>query len=141
VTRRRHFLRALALLLPQGGALAQQPGRTYRVGYLGYIGTNTPQDLRIIGAFFQRLRELGFVEGRNLVVEQRFAEGRDERYVDFAVEMVRLKVDVVVVGSGTAARAVMAASPMLLVVDLKQARAMGVTIPQSLLLRADEVIQ
>lgn len=69
-----------------------------------------PGDDATWNAFVSRLRELGFAEGGNLVIEQRFAEGRAERYVDFAVELVKLDADVVVATSGTAARAVLAAS-------------------------------
>ncbi len=103
--RRRHVLASVATLLSQRAANAQVTGRVYRVGYLGYTATNTPQDLRTVDAFFQRLRELGYVEGRNLVVEQRFAEGRNERYTALAAELVQWKADVIVVTSGTAARA------------------------------------
>jgi putative ABC transport system substrate-binding protein len=93
-------------------ARAQVSGRVYRIGYLGYTGHehDTPQDVRVWNGFVTRLRELGFAEGRNTIIEQRFAEGRNERYVDFAAEMVKLDADIVVASSGSAARAVMAAS-------------------------------
>src|SRR5260221_4011518 len=97
-------------------ARAQVPGRVYRVGYLGYTATNTPDDDRVWAAFVQRLRELGFAEGRNLVIEQRYAEVRDERYATFAAELVTLKADIVVAGTGTAARALMSASRTLPIV-------------------------
>ena len=106
---------ALGLL---GVAFGQPAARAYRVGWLGYTAYNTPDDERNIAAFLQRLRELGFVEGRNLVIEWRYAEGHNERYADFAAELVRLKADAVVVGSGAAARAVMAASPTLPIVTI-----------------------
>jgi putative ABC transport system substrate-binding protein len=123
-TRRRSLVvRALAglplaaLALAAGQTVhAQTPGRRYRIGYLGYTAVNTPDDDRVWGGFVQRLRELGFSEGVNLIIEQRFAEGRNERYVEFAAELVRLHADLVVVGTGTAARAVMAASPSMPVV-------------------------
>ena len=63
-----------------------------------------------------RLRELGFTEGQNLVIEQRFAEGRNERYAGFAAEMVRLDADVVVASNGPATRAVLAASSTMPIV-------------------------
>jgi len=105
----------LAAALP---ARPQAPGRTYRIGYLGFTASNTADDLRDWNGFVERLRDLGFSEGRNLVIEQRFAEGRNERYTDLAVELVRMKVDLVVVTSGTSARAVMAASRSLQIVTL-----------------------
>ena len=113
---RREIIGGATAFIAVLAARAQVPGRVYRVGYLGYTATNTPDDDRVWGAFVQRLRELGFAEGRNLVIEQRYAEGRDERYAKFAAEMVALKTDVVVAGTGTAARALMSASPALPIV-------------------------
>jgi putative ABC transport system substrate-binding protein len=112
---RRSFVAAVAAACTHP-AQAQAPGRRYRIGYLGFTAVSTPLDERVWGGFVQRLRELGFDEGRNLVIEQRFAEGRMERYAEFAAEMVRSRADLVVVGSGTAARAVMAASSTMPIV-------------------------
>jgi putative tryptophan/tyrosine transport system substrate-binding protein len=65
------------------------------------LGPNTPSlDSRRLAAFAQRLRELGWIEGRNVAIEYRWAEGRTERLAEFATEFVRLKVDVIVT-SGT----------------------------------------
>jgi putative ABC transport system substrate-binding protein len=85
---------------------------------LGYTEPNTPDDHRNIAAFRQRLHELGFVEGTNLVIEWRFTEGRNERYADFAAELVRLKADAVIAGTGAAARAVMAVSRTIPIVTV-----------------------
>jgi putative ABC transport system substrate-binding protein len=115
----RHFLVATVLALGLLSAAFGQPAtKVYRVGWLGYTAYNTPEDDRNIAAFRQRLRELGFVEGTNLVIEWRYAEGHNERYADFAAELVRLKADAVVAGSGAAARAVMATSRTLPIVTL-----------------------
>ena len=79
-------------------ARAQQPAKLPTIGFLG---PNTPSlDSRRVGAFVQRLRELGWIEGRNVAIEYRWAEGRTERLAEFAAEFVRLKVDVIVT-SGT----------------------------------------
>jgi putative tryptophan/tyrosine transport system substrate-binding protein len=68
---------------------------------IGFLGPNTPSlDSRRVGAFGQRLRELGWIEGRNVAIEYRWAEGRTERLAEFAAEFVRLKADVIVT-SGT----------------------------------------
>jgi putative ABC transport system substrate-binding protein len=83
-------------------------GRSYRVGWLGHTATNSPDDERALAAFRVRLRELGFTEGGNLVIEGRYAEGHTERFAQYADAMARLGVDLVVTGSGIAARAVMA---------------------------------
>jgi putative ABC transport system substrate-binding protein len=61
------------------------------------LGTNTPSaQERWTGAFIQRLRELGWIEGRTVAIEYRWAEGRTERFAELATELVRLKVDVIV---------------------------------------------
>ena len=68
---------------------------------IGFLGPNTPAlDSRRVGAFVQRLRELGWIEGRTIAIEYRWAEGRVEHLAEFAAELVRLKVDVIVT-SGT----------------------------------------
>ena len=91
-------------------ALPQVPGRSYRIAYFGFTANDSQEGVRIWQAFVQRLRELGYAEGGNLVIEQRFAEGHNERYAEFVAELVPTKLDLVVVSNGSAARAVMAAS-------------------------------
>ncbi len=102
--RRREFLMLL------GGAAAwplaadaQQAGKVYRVGYLS---TNFPsvETFRVDG-FRQALRDLGYVEGKNIVIEYRFAEGRHDRLPDLAAELVRLEIDVMVTGGTPGTRA------------------------------------
>lgn len=99
-------------------AWTQVPGRIYRVGYLGFTASNSPNDLRIWNSFGLRLRELGYRQGSNLVIEDRYSEGRNERYAEFAAEMVKIKADVVVASSGNSARAVMAVSRTMPIVTL-----------------------
>jgi len=99
-------------------AFGQPATKVYRVGYLGYAAPSTPEDDRNIAAFRQRLHELGFAEGTNLVIEWRYTEGRHQRYAEFAAELVRLKADAVVAGSGAAARAMMAASRTVPIVTI-----------------------
>ena len=75
-------------------ARAQQAGKLPTIGFLG---ATTPSALsQWITAFVQRLRELGWIEGRTVAIEYRWAEGRTERYGEIAAEFVRLKVDVIV---------------------------------------------
>jgi putative tryptophan/tyrosine transport system substrate-binding protein len=74
-------------------ARAQQPGKLPTIGFLGATPSAESQRL---AAFVQRLRELGWIDGRNLAIEYRWAEGRNERYAENAAELVRLKVDVIV---------------------------------------------
>jgi putative ABC transport system substrate-binding protein len=79
-------------------ARAQQPAKLPTIGFLG--GTSPSVVSQSVAAFVQRLHELGWVEGRNVAIEYRWAEGRSERFAEIAAEFVRLKVDVIVtVGS------------------------------------------
>ena len=91
-------------------------GRQARIGFLGFTASYSADDLRTVAAFVQRLRELGWSEGANLVIERRYAEGRNERYAELAAELVGLGCELVVCGGGTAARALMAASRTLPIV-------------------------
>ena len=75
---------------------AQQPAKVYRIGILGNVPLTDREGARLWGAFAEGLRDLGYVEGQNLTVERRFSEGRYERLLAHASELVRLKVDVIV---------------------------------------------
>jgi putative tryptophan/tyrosine transport system substrate-binding protein len=75
---------------------AQQPGRVWRIGFIA--GGERPVSIEagFYGGFLQGMRELGYVEGKDIVIEWRFAEGRYELLPGLAAEIVRLKVDVIV---------------------------------------------
>jgi len=90
---RRTFLGTLTggLLAAPRAVEAQQAGKVAKIGVLEFGGSTN-------SAFGQQLRELGYIEGQNLILEHRFAEGRAERLPDLAAELVRLKVDVIVAG-------------------------------------------
>ena len=75
-------------------AYAQQPARIFRIGIL--IAASAASFSTRVEAFRQRLRELGYVEGKNIFIEYRYADGKLERLPDLATELVRLKVDVIV---------------------------------------------
>jgi len=79
---------------------AQQPTKLPTIGYLG--ANSSSAESQRVAAFMQRLRELGWIESRNVTIEYRYAEGRSERFAEFAAEFVRLNVDVIVT-SGTPA--------------------------------------
>jgi putative ABC transport system substrate-binding protein len=83
---------------------AQQSTKVYRIGWLS-AGSPLPDLAPLLDAFRQGLRDLGYVEGQNLVIEQRYAEGREERLPDLAAELVWLQVDVIVTGGTAAIRA------------------------------------
>ena len=95
----------LALPLTAG---AQQGDR---VQVIGYLGVTTPSDgSERTTAFVRQLHELGWIEGRTVAIEYRWAEGRGERYAEIAAEFVRLKVDVIVTAGGAVLAAKQATS-------------------------------
>jgi ABC-type uncharacterized transport system substrate-binding protein len=94
---RRAFVTGLgaALIVPLG-ATAQQAGRVYRIGLL--TQSSASSSAHIVEAFRQQLRDLGYVEGQNIIIEYRYADGKAERLPDLAADLVELKVDVIVAG-------------------------------------------
>ena len=114
--KRREFITLL------GGAaawpMAARAQQVSKLPTIGFLGAGSGSDLvwkDWTSAFVQRLRELGWVEGRNVVIEYRWGDGRAERYADLAAEFVRLQVDVIVT-SGSAAVAVKRATSVIPIV-------------------------
>jgi putative ABC transport system substrate-binding protein len=107
------ILFVLVLLVVAVLAEAQQPKRIPQIGIL--IAASASSYSARLEAFRQRLRELGYVEGKNIVIEYRYAEGKLERLPDLAAELVRLKVDVIVV-TAQAVLAAKKASPTIPIV-------------------------
>ncbi len=89
---------AAALAVPFG-AFAQQQGKIWRIGFLSTRRVEISDSDFAYGPFRQGMRELGYVEGRNLVIEWRSAEGKTERLAAMAAELVKLKVDLIVAAS------------------------------------------
>jgi putative ABC transport system substrate-binding protein len=105
---RRKFLVALgaSVIAAPLSSFAQQQGKIWRVGFLSQRGRPDSLDSDQYGAFPRGMRELGYVEGKNLVIEWRFADNDIGRLSDLAEEFVRLKVDVIVaVGSAATSAA------------------------------------
>jgi putative tryptophan/tyrosine transport system substrate-binding protein len=101
---RRTFLRTVSasLLTAPLATEGQQAGKVYRIGLLA--GGARSADSILIETFWRRMKELGYIEGKNVAAEYRFAEGAPERLPPLAAELVRLKVDVIVApGSGAVA--------------------------------------
>src|SRR5262245_27549086 len=96
--RRREFITLLggAAVAWPFAARAQQPAKLPTIGYLGAATLATESQRR--AAFVQRLRELGWIEGRTVVIDYHWADGRSERVAEIAAEFVRLKVDVIQIG-------------------------------------------
>ena len=109
----RRYLVAGAITSVVVGARAgetQQAGKVWRIGFFSVA----PASLDDV--FFRELADLGYVEKRNLVVERRYSEGRAERFPEFAVELVRLNVDMIVVTTTPAALAVKTATKTIPVI-------------------------
>jgi len=105
---------AVTLLAASFGAEAQQAKQVPRIGFLA--SSSAERDASRLAAFRQGLRELGYLEGRNIVIEQRFAAGRFEDLPKLAAELIILKVDVLVTEGTPAARAAKTATSQIPVV-------------------------
>jgi putative ABC transport system substrate-binding protein len=97
-------------------AFAQQQGKVWRVGFLAQRHVDFVDSDYYYGPFRQGMRELGYVEGKNLVIELRSAEGNNERLPGLATELVNLKVDVIVTGGTPATRAAQKATTTIPIV-------------------------
>ncbi len=93
----------LALLALGAASLAAEAQQAAKIARIGFLNTNLAANPHLREAFRQGLRDLGYVEGRNVVIEYRDAAGKPERYPALAAELVALKVDVIVTGGGTGA--------------------------------------
>jgi len=102
----------LAVLAAPLAAEGQQVGKVYRIGYLSIASGPSPRT----EALRQGLRELGYIEGKNITIEYRFAQEKADRLRGLATELVNLKVDLIVTGGPTATRAAQQATRTLPVV-------------------------
>jgi len=109
------FAIVVALTLCGARAEAQQAGKIFRIGFLD---NSTASGIAVLlEAFRQELRKLGWIEGKNIAIEYRFSELKSERLPELAAELVRLKVDVIVVAGGDpATRAAMNATKTIPIV-------------------------
>ena len=121
---RRAFITSLAAggVLASRSAAAQQAGKVYRVGFLWENPAVFPD---AIEAFRQGLRDLGYVEGRNLAIEYRWAEGKPERMRELAEELVRLKVDVIIAPSSIYTGAAKRATTTIPIIFMSHADPIG----------------
>src|SRR5262245_24734259 len=95
-------------------ARAQQPGKR-PIG--GFLGDSTPlAECERAASFARRLRALGWIEGRTIAIEYRWADGRSDRLAEIAAEFARLKVDIIVTGGTPAVMAAKQAAPVIPIV-------------------------
>src|SRR5512146_3572506 len=97
-----------------GSVNAQQQGKIVRIGYLD--ASTASASAVLVDAFRQELSRLGWIEGKNITIEHRFAEGKSERLPELAADLVRLKVDLIVVISNPAALAAKGATTTIPIV-------------------------
>jgi putative ABC transport system substrate-binding protein len=107
-----------ALLLPLCfSAQAQQPaGKVPRIGFLHTGSASDPVNSRRLDVFRQSLRDLGYIEGKNINIEYRYGEGKSERLQQLAEELVRFNVDILVASTATAARSMRKATTTIPIV-------------------------
>ena len=115
----------LGLLAAEG-----KPARVPRVGYLGNSSASLESDL--VDAFRQGLRELGYIEGRNIVIEYRWADGRYDRFPDLVSDLVRIKADVIVTAGTPGALAAKQATKTIPIVMTVAGDAVGTGLVASL---------
>ena len=135
VTDRRRLILTLATVVIAGArvhAHAQQSARVWRIGFLGNSAVTDPAAARIYEAFTLALQERGYVEGKNLIVERRFADGRDERFPALASELVRLKLDAIITTTTPGAQALQTATSTLPIVMAGVADPVGRGLARSL---------
>ena len=122
---RRTFVGTIAggLLIAQSLAEAQPATKVYRVGFL--LGATRESVASLFDALHDGMRDLGYVDGRNVVFEQRYAAGRMERLPELATELVRLRVDVIVTGSTVHVQAVRRATTTIPIVMVFTADPVG----------------
>ena len=95
----------LTVLAKPLAAYAQQPTNMARIGFLATASIGSPEFRGVVDPFWRGLRDLGYVEGRNLVIEYRSADGKQERFPSLANDLVRLNVDLILAASTPHARA------------------------------------
>ena len=131
---RRQLLVALSLgiLGTAFPVLGQKPGRPWRIGFLGVRSRPTVWEADYYGAFLKGLRDLGYAEGKNFVMEWRFADGDAGRLPGLAAELVNSKVDVIVTGGTRAIRAAKQATTAIPIVMANSSDPVGAGFVASL---------
>ena len=125
-----NWLLATVLLTTVFFAEAQQPTKIPRIGYLGVASFSASPARR--EAFRQGLRELGYVEGKSIVIEYRWAEGKFDRLPSLAAELVRLKVDIIVTAGPLPTRAAKEATTTIPIVMTNESDPVGTGFVASL---------
>src|SRR5258708_18390474 len=114
---RRDFIMTLGLAVVWPPAVqAQQPKKVPRIGFLATGSLELPGTRASLKAFYQGLREYGYIDGQNILLEVRSADSKVERFPTLASELVRLNVDLIVAANSLAARAAQQATTTIPIV-------------------------
>ena len=132
MNRRDTVLALLALGAVPLISFAQQQGKVWRVGFLALLSRPAGLDSHYLGAFAKGLRELGYVEDKNLVIEWRFADSKLDRLAALADDLVRLKVDVILGAGVQASLALQKATSTIPIVFAGPADPVGIGLVKSL---------
>ena len=124
------FAVVVALALFGAVAHAQQPGKIFRIGFLD--NSTASGSAVLVEAFRQELSKLGWIEGKNITIEYRFAEQKSERLPELAADLVRLKVDLIVVTAASSALAAKRATTTIPIVMTNPADPVGAGLVASL---------
>jgi len=127
----------LIFVLAPLAAEAQEATKIWRIGFLSPYSTEYDKSWR--AALQQGLRDLGYVEGKNIVIEQRHAEGRFERFPELAAELVRLKLDVFLAHGVAAVDAARKASSTVPIIMVPVADPLGSGLVANLAQRSDRL--
>ena len=111
-------------------AQAQQAGKIFRIGFLD--NSTAAGSAVLVKAFLQELSKLGWIEGKNIIIEYRFAEQKNERLPELAADLVRLKVDLIVVSGGPSALAAKKATTTIPIVMASASDPVGAGMVASL---------
>ena len=114
------FLAALALIVQSVSAEAQSTGKIHRIGWLA--SGSSAASLRFFEAFKDGLREAGWIEGQNITIDSRYAEGKSDRFPALAAELVQLKVDVIATVTTPAGLAAKNATSVIPIVTMNVAQ-------------------
>jgi putative ABC transport system substrate-binding protein len=132
VMNRRAWLMGAVGLLPAWIAGAQSPGKVHRIGILAGSGPSIPAAAHLWEVFFQGLRDLGYIEGRNIVIESRWYGDHTDQVAAFAAELARLPLDVLVAGTTPAPEGARRATATIPIVMLSHPDPVGSGLVASL---------
>jgi len=121
---------AFGILLAPLATQAQQSGKVHRIGFLG--NSTAALEANLVGPFREGLRDLGYVEGRNVLIEYRWAEGKYERFPALIAELIAMKIDVIVTAGTPATLAVKKATTSVPLVMVAVGDPVGTGIVASL---------